>query len=148
MRKLICACLLLFPISLLPVFAQDAKPHPFFDPLFSKLWAVKSLSNYDRGFGGSNDFYKLSKEFLRKRTVADFKLMLRDRNPVVRAMGLLCLAQADVDEHYLVLLSHTKDKEEVYLGEGCIVSKITVGEFAQRLLSNPYFLNPEGKRPG
>ena len=147
MRRLMCACLLLFAGCVMPVLAQGAKPHPFFDQLPSKLRAVKALSNHDRGFGGSNDFYNLSKEFLRNRKVKDFKLMLHDRNPIVRAMGLLCLAQADADEHYLTLLLHTKDKEEVYLHEGCIVSKITVGEFARRLLDNPYFLEPDGKRP-
>jgi len=147
MRRLICACLLLFVGCVAPVLAQDARPHSFFDQLRAKLRAVKSLSNHDRGFGGSNDFYRLSKGFLRKREVKDFKMMLHDRNPILRAMGLLCLAQADADGHYLTLLLHTKDKEEVYLHEGCIISKITVGEFARRLLDNPYFLEPEGKRP-
>jgi hypothetical protein len=111
------------------------------------LRALKSLSNHDPGFGGRNDFYILSKEFLRRGTVKEFRAMPHDRNPVVRAMGMLCLAQTDADEHYLTLLLHTNDEAEVYLHEGCIISKITVGEFARRLLSNPYFLDPEGKRP-
>jgi hypothetical protein len=147
MRNLMCACLLLFAGRAAPVSAQGDKVQRFFDPLPSKLRAVKTLSNHDRGFGGSNDFYLLSKEFLGKHTEKEFKLMLRDRNPVVRAMGLLCLAEVDAREHYLILLYHTKDKEEVYLHEGCVVSKITVGEFARWLLNNPRFLDPDGKRP-
>jgi hypothetical protein len=128
-----------------PALAQGDNSQRFFDPLPSKLRAVKVLSNHDRGFGNSNDFYLLSREFLTKRTEKDFRLMLRDRNPVVRAMGLLCLAEVDAREHYLALLYHTKDEEEVYLHEGCVVSKITVGEFARRLLKNPHFLDPDGK---
>jgi hypothetical protein len=145
MKKLLCACLLMFAVCATPTLAQGDKPQRFFDPLPSKLRAVKTLSNHDRGFGNANDFYLLSREFLTKRTEKDFKQMLRDRNPVVRAMGLLCLAEVDAREHYLVLLYHTKDGEEVYLHEGCTVSKITVGEFARRLLNNPHFLDPDGK---
>jgi hypothetical protein len=146
MKSLICACLLL-TFCVAPVFPQGAKPTQLYDPLSSKLRAVKWLSSHDRGFGGGHDFYLLSKEFLATRTAKDFKRMVNDRDPIVRAMGLLCLAQADADELHLALVLHTGDKAEVYLHEGCIVSKITVGEFARRLLSNPYFLDPEGKRP-
>ena len=73
--------------------------------------------------------------------------MVHSRNPIVKAMGLLCLAQLDSDKYWLTLLSHGKDNEEVYLHQGCIVSKVTIGEFTQRLLSNPYFLDSAEKRP-
>ena len=73
--------------------------------------------------------------------------MLNDKNPIVRAMGLLCLAQSGVDEYSSTLFAHTGDTQEVYVRHGCIVSKITIGEFARRLLQNPYFLEPEGKAP-
>ena len=78
---------------------------------------------------------------------SDFQRMVHSRNPIVKAMGLLCLAQLDFDKYWLTLLSHWNDNEEVYLNEGCIMSKITIGEFTQRLLSNPYFLEPQRKRP-
>ena len=146
MRNIICVALFLLVGCASPAIAQ-VDTRPFFDTLPARLRAVKSLSNHDPGFGGRNDFYLLSKEFLRRGTVKEFKAMARDRNPIVRAMGLLCLAQTDADEHYLTLLLHTKDKEEVYLHEGCIVSKITVGEFARRLQENPYFLEADGKHP-
>ncbi len=146
MRNLLCASLLLLAGCVSPIFAQGER-QPFFDPLPTKLRAVKYLSNHDRGFGGRNDFYLLSKELLSRGTVKEFKAMARDRNPIVRAVGLLCLAQTNADENYVMLLLHAKDKAEVYLHEGCIISKITVGEFARRLLGNPYFLDPEGKRP-
>ena len=119
---------------------------PSFDGLPSKLRKVTALSNHQPGWG-RNDFYKLSKEFLKNRSTTDFRFMLNDNNPIVRAMGLLCLAQSDADEHSFTLLGHTGDKEEVYLHDGCLISKISIGQFAQRLLANPYFLEPEGKAP-
>ncbi len=114
----------------------------------SKLRAVEVLSDYEPvGWTGKNKFYQLSKDILGSGTEQDFKRMLHDRNPVVRAMGLLCLAQTDSDKHFLTLLSHTKNKEEVSLAHGCVVRRITVGEFAKWLLYSPYFLEPEGKKP-
>jgi hypothetical protein len=121
--------------------AQSAKP-PAFDPLMNKLLTVKWISNHDPGFGGGNEFYKLSKELLSSHDRSDFSRMVNHRNPIVRAMGLLCLTQTASDENVLLLLSHWKDDEMVYLNQGCIVSKITIGEFAQRLLRNPHFLDP------
>lgn len=125
--------------------SQSSKPRGY-DPLSTKLASVKWLSNHDPGFG-SNEFYKLSKEFLESHNPSDFKRMVYSRNPIVKAMGLLCLAQVDFDKYWLTLLSHWKDNEEIYLHQGCIASKVTIGEFAQRLLSNPYFLDPGEKRP-
>jgi hypothetical protein len=112
-----------------------------FDPSMSKLLTVKWISNHNRSFGGSNDFYQLSKEFLKSHDSSDFRRMVNQRNPIFRAMGLLCLAQLDRDQYFLLLLSHWTDPEEVSLHEGCFVTRITVGEFVQRLLVNPRFLN-------
>jgi len=112
-----------------------------FDPSMSKLLTVKWISNHNRSFGGSNEFYQLSKEFLKSHDSSDFRRMVNQRNPIFRAMGLLCLAQLDRDQYFLLLLSHWTDPEEVSLHEGCFVTRITVGEFVQRLLVNPRFLN-------
>ena len=139
--------LLLLAGCITPVLGQNAKKCPVFDNLPHKLRKITAISNHDPGWGGSNDFYKLSKEFLKKHTITEFRFMLNDRNPIVRAMGLLCLAQSNADEHDLELLLHTDDTEEIYLKNGCIISRITIGEFAQQLLRNPYFLEPEGKVP-
>ena len=125
--------------------SQTFKPRGY-DPLLTKLASVKWLSNHDPGFGG-NEFYKLSKEFLLSHNPSDFKRMVHSRNPIVKAMGLLCLAQVDSDKYWFTLLAHGSDKEEVYLHRGCVVSKLTIGEFTQRLLSNPYFLEAEEQRP-
>ena len=112
-----------------------------FDPSMSKLLTVKWISSHNRSFGGSNDFYQLSKEFLKSHDSSDFRRMVNQRNPIFRAMGLLCLAQLDRDQYFLLLLSHWTDPEEVSLHERCFVTRITVGEFVQRLLVNPRFLN-------
>lgn len=146
MKRIVTLCCLVLLCNVGIAYAQSARPRGF-DPQSSQLVSVKWLSNHDPGFGGSNDFYKLSKEFLKFHDPSDFKRMVYSRNPIVKAMGLLCLAQVDPDKYWLTLLSHWKDNEVVYLHQGCIVSKITIGEFAQRLLSNPYFLDPEEKRP-
>jgi len=145
--KICCMALLIFG-SFIPALGQGIKLEALGGLPISKLRSVAILSDYELvGWSGKHEFFELSKEFLRAGTERDFKRFLSDRNPVVRAMGILCLAQTDLYKHFLTLLSHTKDKEEVYLAHGCIISRITVGEFANRLLANPYFLEPEGKKP-
>ena len=146
--KICCVALLVFG-SFIPALGQGIKSDTLFGGLpVSKLRSVAVLSDYELvGWTGKHEFFELSKEFLWTGTERDFKRFLSNRNPVVRAMGLLCLAQTDFDKHFLTLFSLTKDKEEVSLAHGCIISRITVGEFANRLLANPYFLEPEGKKP-
>jgi len=121
--------------------AQAVKARGF-DPSMNKLLTVKWMSNHNTGFAGSNDFYQLSKEFLQNNDASDFRRMVNQRNPIVRAMGLLCLAQLDRDQYFLLLLSHWTDPEEVSLHEGCFIKHLTVGEFVQRLFVNPHFLDP------
>jgi len=140
MKNLITACCLSLLTSVAIAQAQSVRPRAF-DPAMNRLLTVKWISNHDPGFGGSNEFYKLSKELLESHDSSDFRRMVNQRNPIVRAMGLLCLAQTDKDKYFLLLLSHWEDAEQVSLQQGCIVSKITVGEFVQRLFLNPHFLD-------
>jgi len=145
MRNLITACCLTLLGSIAIAEAQSVKPRAF-DPAMNKLLTVKWISNHNPGFGGSNEFYKLSKELMKSHDSSDFRRMVNQRNPIVRAMGLLCLAQTDKDQYFLLLLSHWKDTERVYLHQGCIVSRITVGEFVQRLFLDAHFLDEKGLR--
>ena len=141
MKNLITVCcLLLLGGGITTAHAQSATP---FDPLMTELLRVKSISNHDPGFGSPNEFYKLSKQFLKSHTPADFRRMTKHLNPIVRAMGLLCLAQTAKDESFLVLLSHSNDATVVYLHQGCFLSQITISEFAKRLLVDPDFLDPK-----
>lgn len=132
---------LLLIAGVITAHAQSAKPSAF-DPLMTELAQVKWISNHDPGFGTPNEFYKLSKQFVKTHTAADFRRMLNHFNPIVRAMGLLCLAQKEKDESFIILLAHTKDEAVVYLQRGCLRSEITIGEFAKRLLIEPDFLDP------
>jgi hypothetical protein len=138
MKNLVTVLLLLAGVT--TAYGQSAKPTSF-DPLMTELARVKRISNYEPGFGSPNEFYKLSKEFLKSHTTADFRRMLNHFNPIVRAMGLLCLAQKEKDESFLILLAHTNDEAVVRLSQGCLVSEITIGEFAKRLLIDPDFLD-------
>ncbi len=138
MKRLVTVCCLVI-LAALSAQAQTAKA---LDPKITELMKVKWISNHDPGFGGGNEFYKLSKQFVKSHTAADFRRMVNHWNPIVRAMGLLCLAQTEKDESFHVLMSHSNDEAEVYLHQGCLVSKITVGEFAKRLLTEPDFLDP------
>ena len=149
MKSKTCCCVVLLIFGCFTsALGQGIKLEALSGLPISKLRSVAVLSDYELvGWSGKHEFFELSKEFLWAGTESDFKRFLSDRNPVVRAMGLLCLAQTDFNKHFLTLLSHTKDKEEVSLAHGCVISRITVGEFANRLLANPYFLEPEGKKP-
>jgi len=140
MTNLIIACSFVMLCGFGVADAQVVRSRGF-DPSMSKLLTVKWISSHNRSFGGSNDFYQLSKEFLKSHDSSDFRRMVNQRNPIFRAMGLLCLAQLDRDQYFLLLLSHWTDPEEVSLHERCFVTRITVGEFVQRLLVNPRFLN-------
>ena len=141
MTNLIIACSFVMLCGFGVADAQVVRSRGF-DPSMSKLLTVKWISNHNRSFGGSNDFYQLSKEFLKSHDSSDFRRMVNQRNPIFRAMGLLCLAQLDRDQYFLVLLSHWTDPGEVSLHEGCLVTRITVGEFVQRVFIDPHFLDP------
>jgi len=141
MTNLIIACSFVMLCGFAVADAQVVRSRGF-DPSMSKLLTVKWISNHNRSFGGSNDFYQLSKEFLKSHDSSDFRRMVNQRNPIFRAMGLLCLAQLDRDQYFLLLLSHWTDPEEVSLHEGCLIKHLTVGEFVQRLFVNPHFLDP------
>ena len=140
MKNMIIICCLVLVGNITIAQAQSAEPRAF-DPLMNKLLTVNWISNHDQGFGGTNEFYKISRELLKDHDSSDFIRMVNQRNPIVRAMGLLCLAQTDKDKCFLLLLCHWKDAEQVSLHQGCIVSKITVGEFVQRLFLDPHFLD-------
>ena len=143
MRYLITVCCFVMLGSFAVAEAQVSRPDRRFDPAMNKLLKVKWISNYDRGFGSDNEFYKLAKEFLNTRDSSEFRRMANQRNPIVRTMGLLGLAQTDWDQSFDLLLLHRQDPERVFLHQGCIVTQLTVGEFVQRLLVNPHFLDPQ-----
>ena len=144
MRFLITICCFVMLGSCAVAEAQVLRPRSI-DPEMNKLVKVKWLSNYDRGFGSDNEFYKLSKEFLKTHDSKEFRQMVNHSNLIVRAMGLLCLAQTDWDQAFDLLMSHWQDSEVIFLHQGCFVTQLTMGKFVQRLFVNPRFLDPPGR---
>ena len=114
--------------------------------LVFELRGVKEVSGSRVGWGGrAGAFFLLSEEFLRYGTEDDFKQMLDDRNPVVRVMGLVCLAQLDAGDRAALIGSRVGDGGEVRLFVGCVTTRATVGGIASRLLSDPNFLGHRSK---
>src|SRR6266850_1398453 len=103
MKSKICCCMALLIFG---CFTSGLGQGMKFESLnglpISKLRSINVLSDYELvGWSGKHEFFELSKEFLWAGTERDFMRFLSDRNPVVKAMGLLCLAQTDFDRHFL-----------------------------------------------
>ncbi|MHC4533786.1 MAG: hypothetical protein ACYS6K_07535 [Planctomycetota bacterium] len=86
------------------------------------------------GFGGSpGEFFNLSKVFLQKGKEEDILKLTEDENPVVRSMGILCLAKHTKSANKL--RKHITDSGIIYyFPGGCMGSQITVGNFVRKLL--------------
>jgi hypothetical protein len=119
---------------------QGIKNRPLVDILVSKVSTLTVASGSEVGFGRAvGEFYKLSKAILRCGTVDDFKEMLKSDSPMVRVMGLVCLAQTiDEREFEDVIRAQAEDKAEVSYVIGCIIYKATIGRIAEKLAKNPF----------
>lgn len=105
-----------------------------------KLRSLKLVSSATPGWSPPGEFYKLSLELLRYGSEDEFEKLLKDENPLVRVMGLVCLAQLDFEKHSQTLRAHAIDQAVVALSDGCVISHPTVGRIAGMLLQNPDFL--------
>jgi len=72
-------------------------------------------------------------------TRENFVFLAQNNNPIVRAMGLHCLARTDKHSAQ-ILKSHLKDTSSINCLKGCISRDMTIGEFPRELLHNAYFL--------
>jgi len=147
-------CVLFISVTLLlgscfQVHGQRVDRHqPFRTPnkryeLRSAVWklrTVKEVSSATPGWSPPGEFFKLSEELLRYGNEGEFKKLLEDENPIVKVMGLVCLAQLDFEKHSPILRAHAIDQEVVVLHDQCLVSNIRVGQIAKMLLENPNFL--------
>ncbi len=125
------------------VHAGDRDTPDQFNSAVTHLRSVDRIETPYIGFSATparRRFYKLSKVCVTYGTAEDFKDLLGDRNPMVRAMGLACLVQVDPEAHEEVVRNHTADAGMIGMLEGCVASKITVGEFARRLIEDPEYL--------
>ena len=119
-----------------------------FLPVVRKVEHLESVS-YRVGFTlAAGEFHKLSEECLRLGRVEDFKALLRDQNPIVRVMGLICLAQSiDSDEFGETAKTLYMDGALVKYTNGCILDQsATVGTIAKLLVEKRFFLAPEDKQ--
>lgn len=92
------------------------------------------------------NFYSLIKDFLKKGTEDDFIKLTEDENPIVKSMGLLCLA---INKKSInILREHLTDRDKIdYCPLGDIIEGNTVGGFVWELLHNVNLLNLAEPRP-
>ena len=105
----------------------------------AELRKLKTVASTHTGVAGvPSAFGEVARELLKYGTEEDFLKLLKDRNPVARCMGLLCLAQSDHNKHADTLKKFLGDKEKIRLVVGCEVSdNSTVSEVAKLLLDDP-----------
>jgi hypothetical protein len=112
---------------------------------------VRSLDRmtYRVGFGlAAGEFHSLSQEALRAGTPDDFKRLLTDWTPLVRVLGLICLAQsvsAVEAEVASAAASLDKDKAVIMFTNGCVMDQTsTVADITRRIVEGRFFLAGEG----
>ena len=139
------ACGLIISLWALPCIAQGSRPEETkrFKAAVVELRKVKTVASTHTGVAGVPSLFgEVSLELLKYGTEEDFLNLLKDKSPVVRSMGLYCLAQKDVKKHADVLKKFVEDKERIRLVIGCEVREnATVGEVARLLLDNPRNMN-------
>ena len=124
-------------------WAEGRDPETF-EKAINYLRTVERIETPYIGFSGMRAhrrFFRISKVCLASGGEEDFKRLLQDKHPMVRAMGLTCLAKLGLDEHGEKLTEFVQDKGKIALLEGCVASTITVGQLAVWLLDDPDVLD-------
>ena len=118
-----------------------------FESVLSRVRLLNSVS-YRIGWTlEAGEFHKLSREALKNGTVQDFEALLKDENPIVRVLALICLAQSlDAEQFGVLAKTLFADEARVKYTNGCMLNQIgTVGEIAKRLAENRFFLTDDDK---
>jgi hypothetical protein len=108
------------------------------------VWRVRLLDRVDYrvGFGLTlGQFGQLSQQCRRIATPADLKQLLTDVSPVVRVLGLVCLAKA-VDAGQLAALAAplNGDTATVEYTNGCVLDqRVTVASIFRHLVDGTFF---------
>lgn len=138
-------CGLIVCLWVLPGITQGSRPKETkqFKEAVVELRKVKTVASTHTGVAGVPSLFgEVSLALLKYGTEEDFLTLLGDKSPVVRSMGLYCLAQKDVKKHADVLRKFVEDKERIKLVVGCEVNEnATVGDVARLLLDNPRNMN-------
>jgi hypothetical protein len=155
LTKLKLKILLLSIVTLLPLGSalaaggggRDGSAN--FKAAVDKLRSVEVIGGSATGFTlAPGEFFKLSQELLRNGTAEEFKGLLGDKNPVVRVMGLVCLAQTDRAAYAEIAAARRRDRANVSYMIGCVIRHATVAQLADRLVENPFFFGrEEGQLP-
>ena len=111
---------------------------------------VRSLDRmtYAIGFGlAPGEFHSLSQEALRAGTPDDFKRLLTDWTPLVRVLGLICLAQSvsavEVEVASAAAFLDT-DKAVITFTNGCVTNQTsTVADMTRQIVEGRFFLSGE-----
>lgn len=91
-------------------------------------WAVGAAGEPDR-------FYLLAQKISKEGKEEDFRTMLKDTNPAVRAMGLVCLAKNE--KEYPILVGD--DSKVTAFSFGCVGETMTMEQFSIRLSKDKNF---------
>jgi hypothetical protein len=144
LRILLLSIVMLLPFgSALAAGGGDERAANF-SAAVEKLRSVEVIGGSATGFTlAPGEFFKLTQEFLKNGTTGDFKALLEDKNPVVRVMGLVCLAQSDRAAYAEVARAQRRDRAHVSYMIGCVIRHSTVAQFAERLAEDPFFLGQE-----
>lgn len=85
--------------------------------------------------GAPDQFFLLAQAISKEGKEEDFRLMLEDSNPAVRAMGLVCLAKQNID----FPIMKDDNSEVLVFPAGCIGDAMTIESFSRKLKRSGYF---------
>jgi hypothetical protein len=124
-----------------------AVSHSIFAAVVRKVRRLESLS-YRVGWTlEAGEFHKLSEECLRYGSLEDLKALLGDESPIIRVLGLICLAKSVGPEEFLAIAKPLYvDRAQVRITNGCVLNRsATVGAIAEQLAGHRFFLTAEDK---
>jgi len=104
------------------------------------------VASYRVGFGlQPGEFHEVVEQCLRVGTKEEIKSLLDDVDPVIRVLGLICLARLVSPNEFVEFARPLfLDLGTLKYTNGCIVNLSgTVGEIAKALAEGRFFLVPE-----
>jgi len=126
-----------------------AVPQTAFTAVVRKVRRLESVSYRVGWMLEAGEFHKLSEECLRYGTLEDLKALVGDESPILRVLGLICLAKSVGAQEFLAIAQPLYvDRTQVRITNGCILNRsATVGAIAEQLAEDRFFLAAEDKSP-
>jgi len=140
-----------FAVLFLLASALTASVQAADDPLaaaHAKLAKLDMVTGEAWGFANSpGEFFTLASVFIEKGEEADCRKMLTGKNPIVRAMGVYCLARSKEEAALPDLKARLGDSGAFDLvPNGCTVERATVGTLAFCLILDRNYLHLKAER--